>query len=358
MALLSLHILAFLGILSYLAVAVQGHVAAWHYAMYCLNGTSGYDNPNNNDPVQPLYQMTKKNWWFHHYNKCDQFPPEQGDFLDLPVNGSFSVELAVNRAFTILSYNGSEIAEFGDGDDHPGMGEGKDAKDCIHAINIHTQNESMAAGTAFAISYQSNMSLVTPENLVVFTVLYHSPWKRIATYSVPNLPACPPEGCICAWGWVPNGCGTPNMYHLGYRCKVTGKLTGDAAVAPAQPPVWCEDDPGGCVKGAKQMLYWNQLEGNNIEVEGWDLAGDPKSPAYNAKCGFKNGAQTDIFLEPGSATPTHVPPSPVRHKLPGLVRIGPPKKRIGPVRVLLELAHRYMAMVYQFPFFGYYYTRT
>lgn len=30
----------------------------------------------------------------------------------------------------------------------------------------------MAAGTAFAISYTSDLSSVTPENLVVFTVLY------------------------------------------------------------------------------------------------------------------------------------------------------------------------------------------
>jgi hypothetical protein len=33
-------------------------------------------------------------------------------------------------------------------------------------------NESMAAGTAFAISYESDIARVTPENLVVFTVLY------------------------------------------------------------------------------------------------------------------------------------------------------------------------------------------
>lgn len=69
------------------------------------------------------------------------------------------------------------------------------------------------------------------------------------------------------------------MYHLGYRCKVVGQ-TGDAAMASGKPPIWCEDDPDRCVQGAKQMLYWNQLEGDNIEVEGYDLARDPKSPAY------------------------------------------------------------------------------
>lgn len=78
------------------------------------------------------------------------------------------------------------------------------------------------------------------------------------------------------------------MYHLGFRCKVVGQ-TSDRAVAAGQPPVWCEGDPESCVQGPKQMLYWHQFEGNNVEVEGYDLAGDPKSPAYNEKCGFKNG---------------------------------------------------------------------
>lgn len=86
------------------------------------------------------------------------------------------------------------------------------------------------------------------------------------------------------------------MYHLGYRCKVVGH-TGDAAVAPGQPPVWCEDDPERCVQGPKQMLYWHQFEGNNIEVEGYDLSGHLKSPAYNDKCGFKNGiSAAEIYI--------------------------------------------------------------
>ena len=32
------------------------------------------------------------------------------------------------------------------------------------------QNETMASGTVFAISYESDMKKVTPENLTVFTV--------------------------------------------------------------------------------------------------------------------------------------------------------------------------------------------
>jgi hypothetical protein len=40
----------------------------------------------------------------------------------------------------------------------------------------------MAAGTVFAISYNSNLSQVTPENLVVFTVL-----EQCVT-PIPSLP--------------------------------------------------------------------------------------------------------------------------------------------------------------------------
>ncbi|GLB38693.1 hypothetical protein LshimejAT787_0505580 [Lyophyllum shimeji] len=291
--------------------SVRGHIAAWHKGMYCLNGTSGRDDPSTNEAVNPLYQLPRSEWWMHHVNNCDQFPPAPGDFLELPANGQFTVELAMNRAFTTLSFNGANAANFADGEDHPGLGDTPPGQvpSCVVEPNIHAQNESMAAGTAFAISYTSDLSQVTPENLVVFSVLYHTPWERLATYSVPNLPACPSDGCICAWGWVPNGCGEPNMYMLPYKCKVTG-WTGNAAVAPATPAVWCEDDSNKCVQGAKQLIYWNQLEGNNIEVSGTDLAGDPRSPAYNMKLGFANGAQTDIFMKAGSATQTSIAPGP------------------------------------------------
>uniref|UniRef100_A0A8H7Y694 Uncharacterized protein n=1 Tax=Psilocybe cubensis TaxID=181762 RepID=A0A8H7Y694_PSICU len=298
----------------WLVLGATAHVAAWTKGMYCINGTTpGVDDDDTNSAVQPLYQLRKSDWWFHHENNCDMFPPAPGDFLELPANGEFTVELAVNRAFTTLSYQGTRVGVYGDGQDHPGLGvtlDGKvDADSCITEPNIHTQNETMAAGTIFAISYVSDLTQVTEDNLVVFTVLYHTPWRRLATYKVPNLPACPDEGCICAWGWVANGCGQPNMYMLPYRCRVTGH-TGPAAVASAVPPVWCEDDQSKCVKGAKQMVFWNQLEGNNVEVSGSDLSGQPKSPTYNAKMGFSDGAQTDIFLSAGSATTTYVQPAP------------------------------------------------
>ena len=38
-----------------------------------------------------------------------------------------------------------------------------------------------------------------------------------------------------------------------------------------------------------QMIFWHQKTGNNVQVEGYDKAGDPKSPAYNSKMGFHDG---------------------------------------------------------------------
>ena len=42
---------------------------------------------------------------------------------------------------------------------------------CVADGALHTSNQSYAAGTAFAISYQSDLSSVTLENLAVFSVL-------------------------------------------------------------------------------------------------------------------------------------------------------------------------------------------
>ena len=44
------------------------------------------------------------------------------------------------------------------------------------------------------------------------------------------------------------------------------------------------------------MVYWNQLEGNNIVVSGSDLSGNPRFPTYNAKLGFLNGCYSFVIL--------------------------------------------------------------
>jgi hypothetical protein len=83
------------------------------------------------------------------------------------------------------------------------------------------------------------------------------------------------------------GCGEPNMYMQGHKCIVTGSNS-TRRLAAAKPPVYCEDDPSKCVKGAKQMIFFNQADGNNV-------INPPKMPTYNLRMGFYEGAQNDIF---------------------------------------------------------------
>ncbi|CAG7940053.1 unnamed protein product [Penicillium salamii] len=249
-------------ILALLSVT-QAHTVAWTKGMYCLGGPDlSTEDLNTNTAVAPLYDLAKEDWWFQHDRGCDVAPPAEGDILELPAGGKFTVELAHNRAQTTLSYDGQFTSAWPDGKDHPEDWSGPgNPPDCIQDDGaMHTNNQSTAAGTAFAISYQSNMADVTIENLAVFTVLEHTPWKRIATYEVPaDLPPCPEGGCTCAWLWAPNGCGQPNMYMAGYKCNVTGSSS-TKKIASAKAATYCEDDTTKCVAGAKQMIAFNRMK--------------------------------------------------------------------------------------------------
>ncbi|KAG7086112.1 hypothetical protein E1B28_003626 [Marasmius oreades] len=270
---------------------VNAHVAAWAKGMYCLNGTRpGIDDQDNSAPVQPLFELSKNDWWMQGITKCMDFPPPQGTFLTLPANRDFKVELATNRGFTTLGWGGTRLTKFAGPINVPEDQFGKSGK-CITDPNIHTINEETAAGTVFAIAYKSDPRAVQPEDLTVFTVKYHTVWYREVTYDVPDLPECPPDGCVCAWGWVPTDtCGEPNMYMQPFKCTVTGSSPNARPVAPAKPPVYCEGNPSGCTAGAKQMVFYNQLEGNNVQ---YDSA--KGNPYYNERMGFKEGRQADIF---------------------------------------------------------------
>ncbi|KAJ3966635.1 hypothetical protein EV361DRAFT_1012528 [Lentinula raphanica] len=321
-----------MALLVLLPAAVHAHIAPFTKGMWCLNGSTG-NNFNSDDPVLPLYQLEFDQWWMHAVNGCDKRPPNPGDFLELPSGNSVVLELGSNQAFTTLSYGGRFTSDWPNGQEYP---DNNSNPSCITSPNcscglppvnlichsllkgtlVHTQNQSMAAGTALAISYNSDITKVTPENLVVISVAYNTPFKRLATYDIPDgLPPCPEGGCICGWGWIPNGyivpnaivhslplltafatrCGEPNMYFSGSRCQVTGNTDKSKSLGVPRPPVWCEGNSTACVKGPKQMLFWHQASGNNIEVSGFDMSGEAKSPAYNAKCGFADGAQNDIF---------------------------------------------------------------
>ncbi|CAI6334187.1 unnamed protein product [Periconia digitata] len=270
----------------------SAHTAAWAKGMYCRNGISEHEETNTNLAVNPLYNLPKEDWWFQHDRGCDRAPPPAGEFLELPANGNFTVELAGNRGVTTLSYDGKHATDWPDGEQHPehwDAWEGEGSPCNTYIGSLHTYNETNAAGTAWAISYESELEKVTMENLVVFSVLEHTPWKRMATYQVPNLPKCPEGGCTCAWLWVPDNCGQSNLYMQPYKCNVT-QASSNIPVAKAQPPVYCADDKSKCVKGAKQMIAYYQDSGNNM----FDIK-RPATPGYNEKCGWTSGPQRDIF---------------------------------------------------------------
>ena len=128
-----------------------------------------------------------------------------------------------NLAFT--SFRKTIIPEavhamFGDGKNHTlpysvDNGAVRSESGCLSTPNLHAGSEAGAAGSAFAISYNANLSDVTMDNLVVFTVRKHTPFYRLATFDVPkDLPPCPEGGCTCAWLWVPNGCGRVRQYAI------------------------------------------------------------------------------------------------------------------------------------------------
>ncbi|KAL0063137.1 hypothetical protein AAF712_009927 [Marasmius tenuissimus] len=152
-------------------VAANAHVAAWSRGMYCMKGTTpGVDDKNNNVPVFPLFELSKKDWWMQGITGCVNFPPPAGEFLELPANGEFKVELSTNRATTTFGFGGDRLTKFVGPIHVPENQFGKSGQ-CITDPNIHTINETTAAGTAFAIAYKSDPLAVKPEELTVFTVL-------------------------------------------------------------------------------------------------------------------------------------------------------------------------------------------
>lgn len=84
-------------------------------------------------------------------------------------------------------------------------------------------------------------------------------------------------------------CGEPNIYIFPYRCRVIPDGMPTRTIGKPKAAAYCEGNQSACVVGPKMPIIWHQAEGNNIEVEGYDLHGLPKNPGYNEKCGFSPG---------------------------------------------------------------------
>lgn len=78
------------------------------------------------------------------------------------------------------------------------------------------------------------------------------------------------------------------MYTNVYRCRINGGFPGKPGANPMprpQPPRACRGSPELCTKGAKQMVFFGQKEGNNV----------PGVGHFNTDFGFAEGAQKDIW---------------------------------------------------------------
>ncbi|TRM55585.1 hypothetical protein BD626DRAFT_48348 [Schizophyllum amplum] len=282
-----------------LAAIARAHVGSFVKGMYCRNGGADYDEPNSNNEVKPIYDQNLENFMFNQAQNCLNDPPPEGEIADLPAGGVIDIELATNRGCTTFSFGGQYATKYIDGStvDYP---DDWNDPNCLTNPNLHAQNKSMAAGTALAISYVNDIHDVTFDNLVVFSVLPNTPWLyRQVQYEIPaGMPPCPNDVCICAWLWVPNGCGTPNEYMDGFKCRVTN-ATGTNQLGAPQPPVYCGEDAApyetsvpACIQGPKKMIVWGQDPSiNNVVVP----ANSGVSPGYNERSGFEPGAQNDIF---------------------------------------------------------------
>ena len=235
--------------------------------------------------MTPLQQMNFDQWWFHGYINN---PPKAGVFMDLPAGGTFHGEVHCTKAFTSAMgrYVGQDIM----GCNTPG-GDGKGG--ALHTTDtwgIPASQTKDVKGCGLAIAYKSDPHAIKPEDFTVISTNDKCPWRRSVDFQIPkDLPACPPGGCHCLWGWIhaPDA-GTEQMYQLMYRCQVTG-ATGTRALPAPQVARKCPTDKSNCTVGAKQPHYWLQNERNN-NYQHWTDA-----PYYNSDYGFSNGAQTDLW---------------------------------------------------------------
>ena len=149
----------------------QDVVQAFHLILPKGGNNSAIDDQNTNLAVNPLAGFVFEDFWMQHERGCDKVPPPNGESLALPAGGEFTVELAHNRAQTTLSYNGAYVSDWPDGKQHDDDWHGINAGECLFDGGaFHTQSFQTAAGTAFAISYNSDISKVNLSNLVVFSV--------------------------------------------------------------------------------------------------------------------------------------------------------------------------------------------
>ncbi|KAH9902992.1 hypothetical protein C8Q73DRAFT_742224 [Cubamyces lactineus] len=290
------------------ASTASAHIAFWTPAMYGFNVTD-QTFPYDNRPQVPLYNMTFDQWWFHGHIG---YPPNPGDFFELQAGGEVDGILSCDKGATVY-YNSSQGGDVGYGSNSPCPG--------APMSEYHTTGFDDLKGCALAIAYKSDVNDVQPDDFVIFSVNQTCVWEMHTKFQVPNLPACPEDGCHCAWFWIHSiDSGSEQIYMNGFKCKVTGDVGTQPLGKPAVPRRCGADPdngrpdptPGNCTIGAKLPMYWYQREGNNMFEDTYH------APYYDDLYGFHDGAQNDIFQDgviaslAGSgagSVPTSTPPA-------------------------------------------------
>ncbi|CUS15635.1 unnamed protein product [Tuber aestivum] len=269
------------------------HQGLWHPSVFGFNG-DGYSL------VEPLAGKSFDQWWFH--GNLNQKPT--GQPMSLPAGGTATVEIACNKDFT--SYGTKS-----DGRDacptdilmaHCGPSSANDKPAPSYHAGTPIDPKQLL-GCGLAIAYKDDATQVQPEDFTIFSVNDRCVDGLKQNFPVPaQMPDCPNGKCICSWFW--QGQDSANeMYMTAFECKVDG-ATGTTPVGKPVPPKYCPSG-SGCVSGPKQPMYWAN-DRSNVQFSG----NFDEKPSYNAKWGFKNGAQDDIFGGTSGSNPGPAAPAP------------------------------------------------
>ena len=190
----SAHICMQLSRLLHCLSSANQNAAIFHPSMYGFNVTTetfSYDNR----PVSPLMNMDFNQWWFHGHL---DYPPNPGDFFELPAGQPATTELACDKGLTsyFASSPGGDVRK---GDNPcPSQNGSFDPTGAMHASGFDDLK-----GCALAIAYESDVTKIQPEDFTVFSVNQTCVWTRFTDFQVPErMPPCPPGGCHCAFFWI------------------------------------------------------------------------------------------------------------------------------------------------------------
>ncbi|GAA5979369.1 hypothetical protein JCM11641_005015 [Rhodosporidiobolus odoratus] len=258
----------------------------WHPSMYGVGPDFNYTAGNPVDPIGPDLK-TQEEWWFRGPGYM-ALPPQDSAVMDLPAGGSVDIEIACHLAWTSYGTRTTDPNE--------------ELSACPNNYGAYHSGDpagpivgNLISGCALGIADVDDITDVTMDNLVIFSVQQKCVKQRVTTFEIPDqMPPCSGSKCVCSWMWLANN-GTANFYMTAFDCSVSGSPSGAKAIGAPQDPVYCGDDKSKCTKGAKRPLYAYNTPTN---VPGVD---NSNRPGYHDTWSFSDGAQTDIF--DGGGTP-------------------------------------------------------